>query len=166
MEGPFFTSDESCRMASHMYAVESGAFVLVTTAVQTAKGLEANGFLDLGTESADDKARCAGATGGCFSTIIAPVGKGLTPRTDPSWQDLLYQELDFNEIYKVKAVVDVVGHYSRPDIFRLHVNSTSHPHVVDGSLEGGLRHIDRLTDLQVLDAKNDPQRLRETCFVW
>jgi len=35
------------------------------------------------------------------------------------------------EIYKAKAWCDVAGHYSRPDVFQLHVNKEQRQQVVD-----------------------------------
>lgn len=118
---PFFDSVDSCRMASHVYAVEGGAFVLLPSQVQTVKGLKANG---LGEEASPDdiNAPHTAVLGGGFSVVIGQDGKRLTEPLDPCWQGILYHDLDFNDIYIAKQTVDCVGHYSRPDIFNLLVN--------------------------------------------
>ncbi|MCP4072406.1 MAG: carbon-nitrogen hydrolase family protein [Hyphomicrobiales bacterium] len=55
------------------------------------------------------------------STIISPFGKILAgPVFDE--QAILTAEMDKNEIIRGKYDLDVVGHYSRPDIFQLNVN--------------------------------------------
>ena len=56
------------------------------------------------------------------SVIISPMGEVLAgPLYDK--EDILYAELDLSQISKGKVDLDVVGHYSRPDIFKLYVNS-------------------------------------------
>lgn len=119
-------------MASHVYAVEGGAFVLLPSQVQTEKGLNANG---LGNEAApeDVDAPHTAVIGGGFSVVIGPDGRPLTTPVSADWQGLLYHELDFNEIYVAKQTVDCVGHYSRPEIFSLQVNGkTCRQVVADG----------------------------------
>lgn len=60
------------------------------------------------------------------SCIVAPSGEFLVPPTNEG-ECLLYAELNLGEIARWKFDFDVVGHYSRPDIFRLNVNTTSQP---------------------------------------
>jgi len=56
------------------------------------------------------------------SCIIGPLGQILAgPNFDGPC--ILTAELDLNEIPKSKYDFDVVGHYARPDIFRLYVNT-------------------------------------------
>ena len=56
------------------------------------------------------------------SCIISPLGKVIQK---PVWNKrlVLYQDLDFKEIIKGKYDFDVTGHYSRPDIFELNINT-------------------------------------------
>jgi nitrilase len=60
------------------------------------------------------------------SCIVAPSGEFLVPPTNDG-ECLLFAELNLGEIARWKFDFDVVGHYSRPDIFRLNVNTTSQP---------------------------------------
>lgn len=55
------------------------------------------------------------------SVIVAPGGDIVA---GPLHQELgiLYAELDLGRVGVARRSLDVVGHYSRPDIFRLHVN--------------------------------------------
>jgi nitrilase len=55
------------------------------------------------------------------SVIIAPSGEVIA---GPLWdkEGILYADLDLSEITKAKIDFDVVGHYSRPDVFQLNVN--------------------------------------------
>jgi nitrilase len=38
---------------------------------------------------------------------------------------ILYCDIDLEKVAIAKRAFDVVGHYSRPDIFQLHVNTQS-----------------------------------------
>jgi len=58
------------------------------------------------------------------SVVIAPDGKIVA---GPMHQDkgLLYAEVDPQRAVSAKRALDVAGHYARPDIFTLHVNTTA-----------------------------------------
>jgi len=66
------------------------------------------------------------------SCIIGPLGQILA---GPNFEGpcILTAELDLNEIPRGKYDFDVVGHYARPDIFRLCVNTKPTPPVVISS---------------------------------
>jgi nitrilase len=68
------------------------------------------------------------------SCIIGPLGQILA---GPNFEGpcILMADLDLNEIPRSKYDFDVVGHYSRPDIFRLHVNTRPNPPVLISSGE-------------------------------
>lgn len=55
------------------------------------------------------------------SSIVGPLGQVLA---GPVYDDeaLLVADLDLAELARAKYDFDVVGHYSRPDVFQLHVN--------------------------------------------
>ena len=60
------------------------------------------------------------------SVIVSPFGEILAgPLYDT--EGILYADLDLSEIAKAKVDFDVVGHYARPDVFRLHVNTDPQP---------------------------------------
>jgi len=66
------------------------------------------------------------------SCIIGPLGQILVgPNFDGPC--ILTADLDLNEIPRSKYDFDVVGHYARPDIFRLYVNTQPMPPVVVSS---------------------------------
>ena len=44
-------------------------------------------------------------------------------------ETILYAELDKSELTRSKMDFDVNGHYSRPDIFRLHIDQSKKPTV-------------------------------------
>jgi len=67
------------------------------------------------------------ASGG--SCIIGPLGEVLAGPAREG-EEILYAEIDLDEIARGKYDFDVVGHYARPDVFRLHVNEQPAPPVV------------------------------------
>jgi nitrilase len=68
------------------------------------------------------------------SAIISPLGEVLA---GPHFhgETILTADLDLNDIGRGKFDFDVVGHYSRPDIFRLTVNEQPTPPVVHEKTE-------------------------------
>ncbi|CAD6554222.1 Nitrilase [Paraburkholderia kirstenboschensis] len=62
------------------------------------------------------------------SCIVAPLGTVLA---GPVFDEdaLLVQDLDLGDLARGKFDFDVVGHYARPDVFRLHVNEAATPPV-------------------------------------
>ncbi len=63
------------------------------------------------------------------SAIIGPLGQVLA---GPVYNEnaILTAEIDLGEVTRSKYDLDVVGHYARPDVFRLHVNEKPTPPVV------------------------------------
>jgi nitrilase len=63
------------------------------------------------------------------SCVIGPLGKVLA---GPNFEGegILTVDIDLGEIARGKYDFDVAGHYSRPDVFRLHVNERATPPVV------------------------------------
>ena len=63
------------------------------------------------------------------SAIISPLGQVLA---GPVFNEdvILVAEIDPADITRGKYDFDVVGHYARPDIFRLHVNQQPAPPVI------------------------------------
>ena len=66
------------------------------------------------------------------SCIISPLGRMLA---GPNLEGpvILTAEIDLGDIARGKYDFDVVGHYARPDVFRLHVNERPMPAVVAAS---------------------------------
>lgn len=63
------------------------------------------------------------------SCIIDPRGEVIAGPAEG--EDILVADCSTEHIYSAKAVCDVAGHYSRPDVFRLSVNRASHLRFVD-----------------------------------
>ena len=60
------------------------------------------------------------------SAIVDPFGEYVCPPLYGT-EGILYAELDLDLIHQGHLDFDVVGHYNRPDIFRLSVNETPNP---------------------------------------
>ncbi len=54
------------------------------------------------------------------SCIIGPTGKIIAGPLEAT-EGILYADLDLNDIISAKRMFDVVGHYSRPDVFNFNV---------------------------------------------
>ncbi len=103
--------------ATRMLAVENACAVVVAREVMSADRLPS------GTPFAEHP-RMWEMNGG--SAIIAPGGKYLA---EPVYDDetILYAEIDPADLVEAKRWVDGVGHYSRPDVFRLHWDRSPKP---------------------------------------
>ena len=106
--------------ATRHYAFEAQAFVLSATSVLTPAALAA-----LPAELRDKL-----QVGGGYSAILSPRGDYLAgPVRDG--EEILYAELDFQLIDKLKAIVDSAGHYARPDVVQLKLKRTRQRPLVD-----------------------------------
>ena len=61
--------------------------------------------------------------------IISPLGKILANAGNKK-RAIIYADINLDDIIKGKYDFDVVGHYSRPDIFKLKVNKKTKKPVV------------------------------------
>lgn len=74
--------------------------------------------------AADDEVLCRGG-----SAIVAPLGEYVVPPLYGS-EGLLIADLNLDEVVQSRFDFDAVGHYSRPDVFRLEVNEAKQASVV------------------------------------
>jgi nitrilase len=64
------------------------------------------------------------------SIIVSPLGEILAGPL-ANGEGLLIADIDLGEITKGKFDLDVTGHYARPDIFSLEVNTRPQPIVTE-----------------------------------
>lgn len=67
--------------------------------------------------------------GGGSSAIFGPDGVQLTEDMDEHAEGILYADIDLDDILKTKSFLDVCGHYGRPDLLWLGVDSAVKEHV-------------------------------------
>ena len=101
--------------ASRQYAVEGQNFVLAPCAVVG----EAGQALFADTEL---KRQFLGLGGG-YARIFGPDGRSLAEPLAPTEEGILYADIDYSGILAAKNAADPVGHYSRPDVFALHLEN-------------------------------------------
>ncbi|WP_116101310.1 carbon-nitrogen hydrolase family protein [Amycolatopsis thermalba] len=109
--------------ASLVYAVEGQAFVLAACSVIGEAAHEV--FCD--TEAKRQLLR----RGGGFARIFGPEGTPLAEPLAETEEGILYADLDPALIAIAKSAADPVGHYSRPDVFRLLINRNPAPRTVE-----------------------------------
>ncbi|PYI11080.1 aliphatic nitrilase [Aspergillus sclerotiicarbonarius CBS 121057] len=120
----FSMSSEGTSAIAKTYAIESQSFVLHTTAVISQSGIE---------RMATQAGALMNTPGGGCSAIFGPDGRQLSQPIPSTEEGIIYANLDLDQIYHSKAFVDVCGHYSRPDLLWLGVESGVKPHVRDQS---------------------------------
>lgn len=114
-------SAEASLALSRSYALEGGAFVIVSNHVAT---------------------QLPGMTGGGVARIYGPDGSLLTEPIPGDVEGLVYADIDLSAISLAKAFADPVGHYARPDVFQLTVDRTRRvPATLSGNSTPGLREV-------------------------
>ena len=101
--------------ASRQYAVEGQNYVLAPCAIVG----EAGQALFADTELKKQFLKI----GGGYARIFGPDGRSLAEPLDPAEEGILYADIDYAGILAAKNAADPVGHYSRPDVFALHVEN-------------------------------------------
>lgn len=117
--GLFSMSDEGCRNLSQAYAMEGGGYVLHCTSVFTDKGIK-----EMGT----DGGVLFTVAGGGGSGVIGPDGRVLTqPLGKRDQEGIVYSDLDLSKVVTNRSFLDIVGHYSRPDLLWLGYDNRNKP---------------------------------------
>ena len=115
-QGLYSMSAEGCLNLSQAYAIEGAEYVLHSTGVCNEKGIET-----LNTPGG----LLFQTPGGGHSAVVGPDGARLTKALkegNPSAEGLVYADLDLTRVVTTSAFLDVVGHYSRPDLLWLGVD--------------------------------------------
>jgi nitrilase len=111
MVGQIFADQMEVTMRHH--ALESGCFVVNATGWLTPEQKQ--------QITPDEKLQKV-LSGGCYTAIISPEG---VPLGEPirEGEGLAIADLDFTLITKRKRMMDAVGHYARPDLLQLQLNT-------------------------------------------
>lgn len=117
-------SAEGCQNLSQTYAIEGGTYVLHCTGVCNEKGIDT-----LKTQGG----LLFQQPGGGHSAAIGPDGRRMTTPLadgDPAAEGIVYADLDLTRVVMNRGFLDVVGHYSRPDLLWLGVDKKNKEFVV------------------------------------
>ncbi len=111
MVGQIFADQIEVTIRHH--ALEAGCFVI-----------NATGWLSLEqvAEIMPDEKLQRVLSGGCYTAIIGPEGNPLCPPITEG-EGMAIADLDFSLITKRKRMMDSVGHYARPELLQLWLNS-------------------------------------------
>ncbi len=102
--------------ASKVYAVEGSCFFLGPCAVVS------QAMIDELCDSPEKHAFLH--KGGGHAVIYGPDGSSLAEKLPPDQEGILYADIDLGMIGVAKNAADPAGHYSRPDVTRLLLNSS------------------------------------------
>ncbi|MGN6261728.1 MAG: carbon-nitrogen hydrolase family protein [Ralstonia sp.] len=108
---------------SKVYAVEGGCFVLAPCAIISQE------MIDELCDTPDKHALTH--VGGGHAVIYGPDGSPLCEKLPEDAEGLLYADIDLGQIGVAKNAMDPVGHYSRPDVYRLLFNPRKSKRVED-----------------------------------
>jgi aliphatic nitrilase len=132
--------------ASQMYAAEGQCFVVAACATVSQE------MVDLMCDSPEKHDFLK--TGGGHARIFGPDGSPLAEPLAPDQEGMLIADIDLDMIAYAKSAADPVGHYARPDVFRLMFNNTPNP--VTMSFGEGLAAVEE-TSLELEEAEVLPE---------
>ena len=106
-------------LLSRTFALQGGCFVLASCALKMPENVP---------EQFRDVYKTAG-TSEFGSCIIAP-GGDIIAQASPTEETIITASVSLEAVHRFKAILDVAGHYSRPDILQLHVNDSRMQRVI------------------------------------
>ncbi|RHZ73700.1 hypothetical protein CDV55_107660 [Aspergillus turcosus] len=149
-------AEANADLVTPAYAIETGTFTLAPWQTITAEGIKLN--TPPGKELEDPHIYNG------HGRIFGPDGQNLVPHPDKDFQGLLFVDIDLDECHLSKALADFGGHYMRPDLIRLLVDTNRKDLVVhEDRVNGGVaytRTVDRVGLSAPLEASriSDPMR--------
>ncbi|KAF4158033.1 hypothetical protein CNMCM8927_005438 [Aspergillus lentulus] len=149
-------AEANADLVTPAYAIETGTFTLAPWQTITADGIKLN--TPPGKELEDPHIYNG------HGRIFGPDGQNLVAHPDKDFQGLLFVDIDLDECHLSKALADFGGHYMRPDLIRLLVDTNRKDLVVhEDRVNGGVaytRTVDRVGLSAPLEASRitDPMR--------
>ncbi|MBW2085681.1 MAG: aliphatic nitrilase, partial [Deltaproteobacteria bacterium] len=123
------------------HARESGAFVVNATCWLTEKQR---------AEIAPDESFIKFLEGGICTAVVSPDGRYLAGPL-PDGEDMAVAEINLKDTLRHKNLLDTAGHYARPDILRLKLDST--PRKIMEEIGPELKEV---PDENSLESKEEP----------
>lgn len=111
---PWHITPEASQRLSQVMAIEGACFVLIASQILTEPNRARTKLKDFGY---------AQTPGGGFSMIYGPDGSELVKPLGAGEEGILYADVDLKDKDLAKHNLDVVGHYSRPDLLSLRVTT-------------------------------------------
>ena len=113
-------------LLSRAFAHQGSCYAIATGATLQPEDVSAAYRDIIGDQSKTPK----GNEGGCC--IIAPGGEVIA-RTKTNEETVLTASVSLEAVYRAKGIADVGGHYSRPDVLKLHINKSPLERMLDTS---------------------------------
>ncbi len=120
---------EAKNFLARAHAFEGKVFVI------NASGILSDEIFDLLVKAGASAETIASRGGG--SAIIAPNGDFLAGPAPDGEEMVLYADLDLRAALRGKLMSDVAGHYQRPDIYRLVLDTRDSPLVIEKTAPAG-----------------------------
>ncbi len=131
------TVREEYALASRHYAMEGRCFVLAAGLVQSKEDLFEGLMRAGGSPAARELFEAIESSVlNCGGSMIAAPDARVVAQAGES-EEILHAELDLSEIGQGLASLDTDGHYSRPDVFELNVDTRAKDGVNWGTSNGG-----------------------------
>ncbi|KAK3308400.1 cyanide hydratase [Chaetomium strumarium] len=123
-------ADPASDLVTPAYAIETGTWTLAPFQRLSKEGLKKN--TPEGVEPETDPSTYNG-----HARIYKPDGT-LVAKPDKDFDGLLFVDIDLNECHLTKALADFAGHYMRPDLIRLLVDTRRKELVTEVDPNGGI----------------------------
>lgn len=133
--GAYALGHEVNNGASQLYAVEGGCYVIAACALVTPE-------IQAVVCEGDPMREQLCPVGGGYTRIYAPDGQSIGSDLEETEEGLVLADIDLNMIALAKAAADPAGHYSRPDVTRLLLNSSPQRPVMQFTETTGLTFSD------------------------
>ncbi|WP_232667097.1 carbon-nitrogen hydrolase family protein [Pseudonocardia sp. TRM90224] len=110
-------SHEANLRVSQVYALEGGCYVVAATTMLGEAGLT------LFAQGDGEKAALLCGGSGGFAQVFAPDGRPIGRTLSPRQEGLVLADIDLGLLPLAKSLLDPTGHYGRPDVAQLLLNT-------------------------------------------
>jgi cyanide hydratase len=154
---PWICSAEATELETRSYALEVGAYTLAPFQIISAEGVRKNT-----PEGHAEEEHFEHYNG--HARAFGPGGSIIVDKPAQDFEGLLFVDIDLAETHLPKALMDFGGHYMRPDLMRLLVDTRRKDLITHADEEGRIsatRTIDRVGLSKPLDSPSAAPSSRE-----